>query len=288
MDRYSGADDSSGLSNDEKREQTPSPFAQEINSYERRDEQQSLGVTDDKKQEEKNNRKRFSFSALKAPFTRLRRSPSSGRPNKFVRFLKKFWYVFLILVIGIVAAVAWFSYTARVNAAWSKAADYHGKADYAEAAKLLNDMPLPSEDGRLQVYAQTMLATRQLDKALPAYRALYEKKKDPSVKIAIGNIYNEQKKYDEAEKTYRELITANDTFVQAYVNLSTLYKLQGKNKDAVDVAKQGVKANPNSVVLNELLISMLLEDKESEDFKQAVEALKKINPKSPIFEAIKQ
>ncbi|MFZ2544650.1 MAG: tetratricopeptide repeat protein [Candidatus Saccharimonadales bacterium] len=229
------------------------------------------------------------FSKIGDRMSRKRSTDSISdlRPSKFKRFLKRYWYVAIAMVIVIGVVVAWFSYVSYVNSIWSKAADYHGRADYANAAKLIENMPIPTEKSRLQVYAQTMLATRKLDKALPAYDALYKSEKDPTVKIVIGNIYNEQKKYDDAEKTYRELITANDTFVQAFVNLSTLYKLQGKNTDAIDVAKKGVKANPNSVVLNELLISMLLEKKDSEDFKQAVEALRKINPKSPIFEAIK-
>lgn len=72
------------------------------------------------------------------------------------------------------------------------------------------------------------------------------------------------------------------------MNLSTLYKLQGKTQDSVDVAKQGVKANPNSATLYELLISMLLEDKNSTDFKEAVATLKKLNPSDPLLEALKK
>lgn len=215
-------------------------------------------------------------------------SGESKKKNKAFRFLKKYWWAILPVVLIIAGLIAWRTYEMNIDATWSKATDYHSKAKYNEAAKLIEGMSMPTDEKRLTVYAQTMLATRQLDKALPAYNSLYDIKKEPAYKIIIGNIYNEQKKYDEAAKVYRELITANSTFVQAYVNLSTLYKLQAKSTEAVEVAKEGIKANPNSVVLHELLISMLLDKQDSLDFKQAVDALKKLNPQDPIFDTIKK
>lgn len=205
-----------------------------------------------------------------------------------IKLLRRYWYVGVVIVLVVVGIVAWFANEASVDAAWKRATDDYGRADYASAAKTLNGMAMPSDEKRLTVYAQTMLATRQLDKALPAYKSLYDKRKDPAVKIVIGNIYNEQKKYDEAAKTYRDIISANSAYVQAYVNLSTLYKLQSKDQDAVEVAKQGVKANSNSVILYELLVSMLLEKKDSSDYKEAVAALKKLNPSDPLLESLKK
>ena len=205
-----------------------------------------------------------------------------------VRALRNYWYVVVVLIVVAAGVVAWLVQQASADATWQKATDDYGKADYASAAKLLENVAVPTDEKRLTVYAQTMLATRQLDKALPAYKSLYAMKKDPAIKIIIGNIYNEQKKYDEAAKTYRDIITANETYIQAYVNLSTLYKLQSKTQDAVDVAKQGVKANPNSATLYELLISMLLDDKGSTDYKEAVASLKKLNPSDPLLQTLKK
>lgn len=217
---------------------------------------------------------------------------SSGAKKKgakgLVKVLGRYWYVVVVLVVVVAGVVAWFVQQASADVVWQKATDDYGRADYASAAKLLDNMAVPTDEKRLTVYAQTMLATRQLDKALPAYNSLYAKKKDPAIKIIIGNIYNEQKKYDEAAKTYREIISANTTYIQAYVNLSTLYKLQGKTQDSVDVAKQGVKANPNSATLYELLISMLLEDQGSADYKEAVATLKKLNPSDPLLQTLKK
>lgn len=212
---------------------------------------------------------------------------SAPPSHRIVRILRRYWYLLLLVVVVIGALVVWRVNEVSNDAAWNKASDYFGRADYAASAKLIGDKPVPTDEKRLTVYSQTMLATRELDKALSGYKSLYEKKKDPSIKIIIGNIYNEQKKYDDASKVYQDIINTNSTYVQAYVNLATLYKLQGKNQDAVDTAKQGVRANPNSATLYELLVSMLLEKKDSDDFKQAVEALKKLNPSDPLLESLK-
>lgn len=258
-----------------------------VNQESRVNETVPSPVTGTEKEKEKR-RWGFQFpSRKKSEDTGTGMEPEKSPENKFVKFVKKFWYIILIVVIVIAALIGWRIHEMNVDATWNKAIDYYGRADYKNAAKLIENMEIPKDEKRLTAYAQTMLATRQLDKALPAYKTLYEQKKDPSIKIIIGNIYNEQKKYDEAAKLYREIITANESYIQAYVNLSTLYKLQGKSQQAIEVAQQGVKANANSVVLHELLIAMLLEKQDSPEFKQAVETLRKINPQDPIFETLK-
>lgn len=213
-----------------------------------------------------------------------------NRPKRTIQLIlktvKRYWYV-VIAVLVITAGVGYFVTSAlRTENAWKRASDYYGRADYENAAKALDGVSVPSDTERLMVYSQTMLATRQLDDALVGYNKLYEAKKDPNTKIIIGNIYNEQKRYEEAEKVYKEAFAANPSYVQAYVNLATLYKLQGRAQDAIAVAKQGVQNNDRSATLYELLVSMLMDNKDSADFKAAVEKLKEINPQDPLLEAI--
>jgi len=213
---------------------------------------------------------------------------TATKTHKVLQTLRQYWYAVALVAAIVLALIVWRVNEVNTDAAWNKAADDFGRADYAAAAKLIGDKSVPSDEKRLVVYSQTMLATRQLDKALTGYKSLYEKKKDPAFKIIIGNIHNEQKKYDDAAKAYRDIISTNSTYVQAYVNLATLYKLQSKDQDAVDTAKQGVQANPNSATLYELLVSMLLDKKDSTDYKQAVDALKKLNPSDPLLESLKK
>ena len=205
------------------------------------------------------------------------------------KLLRKYWYITFGLFLLVGVAFGWIIYQKSIDTQWAKATDSYRRADYDATAKILNKLPVPTNDEeRLAMYAQTMLATRQLDKSADAYEQLYKLKKDPFAKLVRGNIYNEQKKYDEAAKIYNELIDANPSYVQAYVNLATLYKLQNNNTKAVEVAKQGVKNNPNNTVLLELLVSLTMQDKSSQDFKDAFSQLKTVNPNDPLIEMIEK
>lgn len=187
----------------------------------------------------------------------------------------------LLAGVGVAASV----YLSR-EAAWTRASDYFARAEYEKAEKELKGQPIPSTTERLRVYGQTMLATRNLDKSLEAYGRLYEKDKDPSVKLIIGNIYNEKKEYDKAIKTYQEVISSNPSNVQAYVNIATVYKLQGKTDDAIKIANKGVESNSSSVVLHELRVSMLMEDTSSDAYREAVDSLREINPNDQLLQIL--
>lgn len=211
---------------------------------------------------------------------------------KSPRISKQFFKKYGVLIALAIIVLAGVGIVQQKHASdtnkWKKITDYHSRAEYQKAADLLKDTEPPKDQKRLAVYAQTMLATRQLDRALVGYQDLYKANKDVATKLIIGNIYNEQKNYKDAETVYLEVISSNSSNVQAYVNLATLYKLQGKSKEAAQLAKKAVAANPGSVVLQELQVSMLLEDKTNPDYKEAVAALRKLNPQDPLLEAIKQ
>jgi len=213
---------------------------------------------------------------------------NQSKTRRLIKLICKYWYVVLVLLILILAFITWLAIQSSQDAAWKRANDYFTRADYSNAEKQLHSMAMPSDTSRLQVYAQTMFATQNLDKSLVAYKKLYDITKDPSIEINIGNIYNQQKKYDQAIKVYQEMISNNASNIQAYVNLSTVYKLQGNNSDAIKTANQGVKNNPASVVLRELQVSMVMEDKSSAAYKLAVKGLKTLNPSDPLLQALNE
>lgn len=223
-------------------------------------------------------------------------SPPPEKPKKtgrakikdLLKVLARFWYIILVLVIIGVGLIAWQVTYSNQESAWKRASDSFTRADYDAAYKEIEKMEIPTDTERLNIYGQTMLATRHLDMSLTAYQKLYEQKKDPSVKLIIGNIYNEQKKYDDAIKAYREVIAENKTNVQAYVNIATVYKLQGNASEAVKIAEEAVKQNPTSVTLLELKVSMLMENKSSSEYKNAVAELKKLNPQDPLLQALRE
>lgn len=221
-------------------------------------------------------------------------STKRGSSMGFIGVVRKLWFVVVIIVVVVVGVVVWSMQQASVDATWKKASDLHGRADYAAAAKLIGEMPVPTDEKRLFVYAETMMATGQYDKALPAYKSMYDNNKDPDTKNKIGNVYSQQKKYDEAAKVYRELIASNYSYIQAYTNLASVYMAQGKMQDALEVYRLGIKSNPNSVVLYEALIGILHVEKgkksnlyNATEYKEAIATLKKLNPSDLIFDSIK-
>ena len=213
---------------------------------------------------------------------------NQSKMKKLIKFICKYWYVVLVLLILILGSITWLVIQSSQDATWKRANDYFTRADYSNAEKQLHSMAMPSDASRLHIYAQTMFATQNLDKSLVAYKKLYDLTKDPSVELNIGNIYNQQKKYDQAIKVYQEMISNNASNIQAYVNLSTVYKLQGNNSEAIKIADQGVKNNPASVVLRELQVSMVMDNKSSAAYKVAVKELKTINPSDPLLQALNE
>lgn len=216
---------------------------------------------------------------------------TSDKPNVAIRgrlkkFIKRWWILLLVLVLVVAGTMGWLMYRQSQEQTWKNATDYYTRADYAKAASLLKQVGMPSEKDRLRVYAQTMLATRDLEKAEPAYKKLFEATKDPADKLALGNIYNEQKKYDQAIRVYQEVISNNKNSVQAYVNLTIVHKLQGNVKEATSVAKEAVANNPQNASVHELLVSMLMENKNTQEYKDAVAGLRALNPEDSLLQSI--
>ncbi len=191
----------------------------------------------------------------------------------------------MVVVVGI---VAWQVVHARNEATWNKATAYYEKAEYDKAADALKGMGMPSDPKRLQVYSQTMLATRQFDKALEGYQKLYQVKNDSATKLVIGNIYNEQKKPDEAISTYKGIISSDPAYAQAYVNLASIYAMQGKTSEAITTIDQGIGKVPKSVTMHELKVSLLVSRKGSAEYNQAVAALRQVNPDDPLLRSLKE
>jgi tetratricopeptide (TPR) repeat protein len=227
-----------------------------------------------------------SSSSGQPTFERQKQTGPSNKMKKILKFVKRFWYVFVVVAIIAGVLIAWGVASAREDAAWRRANDAFGKADYETAKKEIEGYGVPKEQDRLKVYAQTMLATRTLDKALTGYENLYAVNKDQGTLLILGNIYNQKGDYDKAITTYKQIISNNPGNLQAYVNLATVYKLKSEQDKAIATAKEAVEKNPKSAIALELLVSMLLEDKNSEDYKKAVEQLKAINPEDPLLQAI--
>jgi tetratricopeptide (TPR) repeat protein len=145
---------------------------------------------------------------------------------------------------------------------------------------------MPSDNEKLMIYGQAMLSVGEKEKAKKAFNTLYARNKDPFVKMLLGNIYNQDKDYDGAEKTYKEIIADNPNYVQAYVNLATLYRLRNDQVNALKTAQDGIKNNPKSVVLLELVVSLNMDNQQSKEFTDAVKSLKEVDPENKLLKDI--
>lgn len=212
--------------------------------------------------------------------------PKKSFKNKVVHFVKKYWYIVAFAITIISALITWQVLAAQNAAAWQRAEDHFQKADYASAEAILVNMPVPGDAEQLRVYSQTMLATNHTEKALEGYTKLYEMNNDASTYLIIANIHNQQEEYKQAIEIYRSIIADNNGNVQAYVNLATVYRIQGNKDEAALVAAQAVEANPNNVILLELRVSMLLENKDTNEYREAVDALRAANPEDPLLIAL--
>ncbi len=204
------------------------------------------------------------------------------------RGLRRYPYIGLTLLIIGAAASGWAVYNRHQVVLWQTATDAYHRADYKKAYEQIKNQPIPTNPDKLRIYAQTMYGTSHLDQALTAYQKLYDKAKDPQTKDIIGNIYNEKHDYEKAVSVYEEIISADPSFTQAYVNLATVRRLQGSPSQALDVAKRGLKDNPSNVVLAELVVSLTMDDKKSADYLAAVATLKRLNPNDQYLIMLKE
>jgi len=161
---------------------------------------------------------------------------------------------------------------------WDKAEEYYRQGQYDLAAKQIAFFPLPNNLDRLKIYAHIMFAIDELNKAEKAYSLLASKTNSPFFAIMLGNTYKKEGKTQQAIEQYEEVIDAYPNYIQTYLNLASLYNLQGQKEKAVEVLKRGAKSNPNAVNIYEMVVSILINDKDSNDYKWAKNKLSKLDP----------
>ncbi|KKP69937.1 hypothetical protein A2X44_01865 [candidate division CPR3 bacterium GWF2_35_18] len=193
--------------------------------------------------------------------------------------------IVLIIIVFILSVGAYFGYNWWNQKQWNNAEDYYRQGNYQKASEIMLKFSIPEDTEKLGIYAQTMFATSHLDKAEIAYQKLYEKEKDPFAKMMLGNIANQNKDYEKAKTVYKELIESNPNYIQAYVNLATIYRIQQDQKNAVSITEEGISKNANATVLYELLLSIVINEPTSESYQKAYKKLKEINPQSAVIKS---
>jgi Tfp pilus assembly protein PilF len=112
-----------------------------------------------------------------------------------------------------------------------------------------------------------------LEKAFEAYeKILLFTAERPESQLSLAIFYHRQKKDDKAEQSYLEAIRLQSQFVPAYINYSSFLMQKGKNAQAAEILKKGLKAVPNMAILHHALGLWYVRNKEKE---KSLEELKK-------------
>jgi lipopolysaccharide biosynthesis regulator YciM len=183
---------------------------------------------------------------------------------------------FLVLL-----ALGWAGVSAYMKKQWQLGTDSYRQSNYSEAADRLKNLPMPKDQDRLSVYAQVMHASGNTEKAKAAYERLAEDHENISASVQIGNIALQQKDDVTAIAAYEKVINQNPGYVQAYVNLASVYRMQGHIDLAVSTLKKGIQNNPNASSLYAMMVGTLAQQPDSQDYKDAATALKKLDPQNP-------
>ncbi|MCX6013503.1 MAG: tetratricopeptide repeat protein [Chloroflexi bacterium] len=179
----------------------------------------------------------------------------------------------VVLVFAVVIAGVW-GYN---KYKWNKAKELYRTANYTELAKQLKDSAMPSGQEELNIYARTMMTIGEYDKAYTAFSKMYEIDKSNDTKLIMGNALMQKQDLSGAERIYNEILQQNPNFIQAALNLASIYRTQNKTEQANETLTAALKSNPNSVQLYEYLISINTPASASE-YNSWVEELKKLDP----------
>ena len=57
----------------------------------------------------------------------------------------------------------------------------------------------------------------------------------------MGQIYESESNYLLAIQTYKKLISMNGEFLEAYLNLASLYNISGNLSASINIRKEGLK-----------------------------------------------
>ncbi len=121
---------------------------------------------------------------------------------------------------------------------------------------------------------------KELGKAQEYLENILAKQPDhPFVSGLLGSVYAQQRNNVAAKASYRKQTEVNPQWVAPWKDLATLMVVEGKQADAIDVLKQGRKANPNALGLSTSLASLYESMGEVDLAIREYEAILQKNPK---------
>lgn len=188
----------------------------------------------------------------------------------------------IVIAIFIVAVLVGTYFLLRqyyLQKSWQSARDYYKKADYRAVANTIGRQKMPADKEDLVIYAQSMMAVKDYDKSYNAYKALADADQNNfDAKLMMANILLAKDDRRGAEKAYLDIIDKNPNYIQAYLNLSAIYRTQNQKDLANETLIKGLKYNSSTFGLLEYLIEINSDQKDSEQYKQWVKQATELNP----------
>ncbi len=189
-----------------------------------------------------------------------------------------------ILILLILGGCVFFAWKWRISYVARKNQEKFLSGISAEDQKKLKELADKAKSGKpedLLPYASMQYTVRDLSGSEKTYQDLIAKNKDNKGLVAfyqnnLGNVYRDEKKFDEAIKAYRAAIESNPQEKTSYINLGNLYQYylsdRGNAKTVYEEAEKNISNSPDV----EVLLGILMEEDSKKDeaatyFKKALE-----------------
>ena len=162
---------------------------------------------------------------------------------------------------------------------------YSSQGDKKDAEAILrqhvaND---PHSAGAMIVLANYLLANNRFDEAQAVMQPVLSDKKDfPNGRGLMGDFYLRAKKYDLALQQFQAGAAENPKEALLYQQRVVQTELlEGRQDQALQLAKTLAEKNPDDSTVNEMYASLLMNTGKSQDLTAAIDTLKKLVQKHP-------
>jgi tetratricopeptide (TPR) repeat protein len=143
----------------------------------------------------------------------------------------------------------------------------------------ISDAPYPG----LVLLARLFVYKNQLPQAVKQYKIALEINRSPELELELAKLYLQKKKYPEAEKIYRRLLSEDETDEKVAMSLVNVYLLQKKFQEA---HRELTRLRDISTDLEQLELSLGLLHIRQKQFNKAIEVLTTLLAREDSYRAL--
>lgn len=185
---------------------------------------------------------------------------------------KKTQYIWLIIIslvlVLVLIIVAVFGKKKYSENQWDKAREAYKLTNYAEVVSLVGKISVPDNQSDKSLLAHSYLAIDDKENALKLFSDLGKVESNVDAKLMEGNILRDLGKTKEAEEKYKEINRINTGYIQAYLNLASMYQASNQLELANDTLTEAIKYNPNAEPVIKYWLSINESQKGSDEYKK--------------------